>query len=134
MADDAMTTRCRRTSVTGRGNRFFPSGSGFTAGIIFLIGAVIHTSAFATTLTINLQISNIVHHFTPPNPPFGLSGHVDDEIVYDHAGLTNVNLSEYSTFELRFFAATGKEIAVNATNFISSVNLVYLAADDTFTH
>jgi sugar lactone lactonase YvrE len=77
-----------------------------------------------STLTISRQISNIVHHFNSGN-------RVTDEIIFDRAGLTNIDLSQYTTFELRLFAPAGQRIVVNApTNFSSSVNLYYVAASD----
>jgi len=85
-------------------------------------------------LIISRPISNIVHHFTPPDPLFG-PGVVSDEIIFDRAGLTNIDLSQFGAFELRLFAPADRRVVVNAhSNLTSSVNLYYLAASDGASH
>jgi formylglycine-generating enzyme required for sulfatase activity len=90
----------------------------------------------AVTLTINREVSNIVHHFTPARPQLLQPGSVTDELVYDKAGLTNVTLSSYGSFELRFFAPPGQMISVNCpvTNYNSFVYVDFTAGNDSGSH
>lgn len=85
------------------------------------------------TLTINLVISNVVHRFVPPQTfPIPRPGAVNDELIFERAGLANTDLSRYSTFELRLFAPPGTELNINSpTNYSSSVYIYFVAGGDT---
>ena len=92
-------------------------------------------TTLARTLTINLVVSNIVHHFTPAQSMPPLPGSVLDQLIYDKTGLTNVNLSSYNSFELRLFAPNGQGISVNrSTNYSSAVSIYYVAGADSSSH
>ena len=85
----------------------------------------------ASTLIINRQITHIEHTFYPPEPMFSQPGYVVDELVFDLAGLTNVNLSAYDSFAIRLFGPDGQVISVNRnTNYFSSANIDYIADGD----
>ena len=85
----------------------------------------------AQTLIIDRQITGIVHHFTPPDPTFGIQVTSRTRSI-DTAGLTNVDLDQYQTFKLRLSASAGqKVVASNADSYRSSLNLYYYAGVDT---
>ena len=49
-----------------------------------------------------------------------------DEILFDTAGLTGVDLDRYTSFKLRLFAPVGKKLVVNhAGTYDSSLNVFW---------
>ncbi len=88
-------------------------------------------SLHAETLTIDRQITGIVHHYMPPEPMFEMPGYVTDEILFDTTGLTNVDLNQYQTFKLRLFAPAGQKVVANhADSYRSGVSIYYHSGGD----
>ena len=90
-----------------RKNNFCSANSCARLARLLMLGALLIRSISeselqAATLNINLQITNILHHFTPPGFPFpGFPGTVSDEIQFAQPPLTNLNLQLYDTYRLR---------------------------------
>ena len=99
--------------------------------MVFL--AAMPPSLHAQTLTIDRQITGVVHHYTPPNPPY--PGYVTDEILFDTTGLTNVDLDQYQTFKLRLFTAASQQVTVNhAGSYRSGLSIYYQSGSDSSSH
>ena len=83
-------------------------------------------SAEAQELTIDRQITGINHYFEPPNEMFGMPGRVVNEITFDTAGLSNVDLDQYKNFRMRLISPAGKKIIVNHnTPYRSRFEIIY---------
>jgi sulfatase modifying factor 1 len=123
----------KRTAIPKR--RMAPNLAGFLVALVAWTSFASATSA--AILVINREVTSIAHHWSPPTSfPLPQPGYVTDELLFDPAGLTNVNLSTYSSFELRLFAPVGQIITVNCPSnlYSSSASVYYLANNDSGSH
>jgi hypothetical protein len=87
----------------------------------------------AGQLLINRMIYNVVHNFVPPG--IGIPAYVQEEVVFDEGGLTNVDLSQYSSFALRLFTPAGQSLKVTYPGAYSSgFSVFFEAGSDTTSH